>query len=107
MVKKINESNEKACSLLSYLIIGIIWFFIDKDIRKSEKVKFHVKQSIILFITNLIIWAISGVPFMGEFVAKILFLGIIILLIIGIINVLNDKKKELPILGGFAKKLSF
>lgn len=112
MVKKIKKesgSNEniKLCALLSYLLVGIIWFFADEKIRKSDYVKYHVKQGIVLFIAWLIVSVIWQIPVFGKVVAPILDIILIVLLVIGIINALNMQKKQLPIVGGFAEKFNF
>jgi uncharacterized membrane protein len=99
----------KLCAFLAYILIGIIWYFADEKMKKNSFVKFHVKQGLVLLITSLIINIVgSMVPFVGWFI--ILPLGgllTLILWIIGIINVLNGKENPLPIIGGFAKKLTF
>jgi uncharacterized membrane protein len=99
----------KLCAVLAYLLIGIIWYFADDKMKKNNFVKFHVKQGIILLAVSLIINAVgSMIPIIGWFI--ILPLGgllTLILWIIGIINVLNGKENPLPIIGGFAKNLTF
>jgi uncharacterized membrane protein len=99
-------SNEKLCSILSYVIIGLIWYLADEKIR-TQNTKFHVKQGLVLLIAELINGAIWGIPFIGEVIAPIINLGLIILIIIGVINVANEKNSELPIIGQFGKKFNF
>ena len=51
--KKTTENdagNEKLCAILSYLLIGIVWYFADDKLRKSEFAKYHVKQGLFLFL---------------------------------------------------------
>ena len=112
MAKKQKESvkiieNEKLCSILSYVLVGIIWFFVDDKIRKSEKVKFHVKQGMVLLIADLIAMVISGIFPIGFIGSQILYIFILILAIIGIINAANDSQKVLPLIGGLAEKFNF
>jgi uncharacterized membrane protein len=102
-----DKGNEKACAILSYLLIGIIWFFADDKMKKSGFVKYHVKQGLVLLILDVIIWAIGGIPILGWIIAPILWIGFVILLIIGIINAANGDEKELPIIGKFAKNFTF
>jgi hypothetical protein len=40
--------NKLAVSILAYLLIGIIWYFVDEDAKKDEFVKFHVQQGIVV-----------------------------------------------------------
>jgi uncharacterized membrane protein len=111
-----DKSNEKICAILSYLLIGLIWYMVDEKVRKSSFVKYHVKQGLVLLIVDVIysiILGIIAVPLMiislGMF-APILYLLYYVPLIwavIGIINAANDKEKELPLIGKFAEKFNF
>ena len=104
-----NVEEGKLCAFLSYLLVGIIWYFADEKMKKNNYVKYHVKQGLVLLITSLIINVVGSlIPFIGWFV--ILPLGglcILILWILGIINALNGHEKELPVIGVFAKKFTF
>lgn len=115
MTKKIE--NEKLVSILAYLIVGIIWFFVDEKIKKSKFAKFHVKQALNLFIIAIVISIIFEIlsailslitlglfGFVSILISAILSIFFLILWIIGLLNVINDKKKELPIIGEFADK---
>jgi uncharacterized membrane protein len=111
-----DKSNEKICAILSYLFIGLIWYMIDEKIKKSSFVKYHVKQGLVLLIAAIIysvIISIIFVPLMmlslGLFWPLIQLLNLVpwIFIILGIINAVNDKEKELPIIGKFAEKLNF
>ena len=50
--KEIEEG--KAAAVLSYLLIGIIWYFVDEKMKKNSYVKFHVQQAIVLIIASVI-----------------------------------------------------
>jgi uncharacterized membrane protein len=102
-----NKSNEKACAILSYFFVGIIWYFADEKMKKSDFAKFHAKQGLVLLIADLIAWAISMVPLIGWIISPILYIGILVLLIVGIVNSANGNMKELPLIGGFAKNFNF
>lgn len=109
MVKKSKErnnkkmGNEKACAILSYLFIGIIWYFVDENIRGNKFAKFHAKQGLVLLIISLIASALSPIVIIGA----VLQIFVIVLLIIGIINAANDEEKELPLVGGLGEKFNF
>ena len=60
---KASVENEKVCAILSYLLIGIIWYFADEKMKKSNFAKFHVKQGIVLFIAGIIVSIVYGIPF--------------------------------------------
>jgi uncharacterized membrane protein len=131
MVKKVKAKtsagkveNEKVCALLSYLLIGIIWYFVDERMKQSALAKYHAKQGLVLLIAAIcydivlgILIAIIVAPFVltGMFIGalgivallNILYYVPLIFMIIGIINALNEKQKPLPIIGHFAEKFSF
>ncbi len=102
-----NIENEKLCAILSYLVIGVIWFFVDEKMKKSKYAKFHVKQAIILIIVDLIFSVVASIPILGWAIAPILYLAILILAIIGIVNAANMNENKLPIIGQFAEKFTF
>ena len=92
-------------AVLAYLgILVIIPLLVSKD---DQFVKFHAKQGIVL----LIIWIVSRfilvVPFFGVMLMPLISLGCFILVIIGIINAVGGQTKELPVVGQFAKYLTF
>ncbi len=120
-VQQNDANNEKLCAILSYLLIGIIWYFADEKMKKSSFAKFHAKQGLVLIIAEILYSLVLGIIFSILFV-PLMFGGMIfglvgvyrilqiiplIFLIIGIINAANDKEKELPIIGKFANKLTF
>ena len=116
-----NQSNSKICAILSYLFIGLIWYAVDENIKKSEFAKYHVKQGLVLLIASIAYDIILGIIFSillfptlisGLFVGlfaliQLLYYVPLIFTIIGIINAINDKQKELPVIGHFATKLTF
>lgn len=123
-VKSSKIENEKVCALLSYLLIGIIWYFVDEKMKKSEIARYHVKQGLVLLISWIIYSIIISVLFSiiilplimsGLFIGTIAMIPIVnllnliplIFMIIGIINALNEKQKPLPIIGHFAEKFDF
>lgn len=100
--------NEKLVAILAYVfIIGIIWYFVDEKIQKSSLAKHHVQQGIVLTLTSIAINFVgSAIPVLGWFI--ILPLGnllVFILWIIGIVYALQEKQKNIPLIGQFGKKL--
>lgn len=91
----------KVCAILSYLAIGIIWYFADETMRKNDFAKFHSKQAIGLIVFSIVIHIIGIiVPVIGWWI--VLPLGqllVIVFAIIGIVNAANGSKKRLPIIG--------
>jgi uncharacterized membrane protein len=102
----------KVCAVLSYLIVGIIWFFAEKKMRKNTFAEFHVKQAIIFIISLLLInlivalFSIISREF-SNIASAVLYTVITIVWIISMIYAIDGKEKEMPIIGFFARKLDF
>lgn len=70
-------------------------------------VKFHVKQGIVLFGLEVILYIVGTMfLFSGLYpIIMLLNLGTLILTIIGIVNVVGKKEVALPLIGQFADKV--
>ena len=104
----------KTLAIFSYVpIVSIILLIIGKQ-KKSEYLKFHINQGIVITIitaTVSIISAILGTIFKVEtmlqnnvpewvgFISFFLYSICLIAMIYGIANTFNDKSKEIPIIG--------
>ena len=117
-----NIENEKLVSILSYIIVGMIWYAVDENIRKSKLATFHVKQALNLLIIALvlsvvtsIIWVIifilAFIPGIGWILggifgvlAFIVNIAVLVFWIFGLVYSINGVQKEIPIIGRFAEK---
>lgn len=97
----------KVCAMLSYLLIGIIWYFSDEKMKKNNFAKYHVKQALILLIVSFIGSIALGMTLILAWLIPFLQIAVFILMIIGIMNANNGEKKELPIIGKFGNKFKF
>lgn len=87
----------KAMGLLAYIL-----FFIPLLAAKdSPFARYHANQGLVLFLCGLISSVLWIIPILGWIIAPILSIVITVLAVIGIINALNGKAKELPIIGKF------
>jgi uncharacterized membrane protein len=105
--KKKTNNHDTLLSILSYFIIGIIWYFLDNKVQ-NKNTTFHVKQALNLFIISIILSVITGILswplfFMAWLIIPIINLAVFILWIVGLIYAISQKKKEIPIIGEFAK----
>lgn len=101
-----DEGKDQTVSILSYIFfIGIIWYFADDDVRGREKPKFHVKQSLNLIIISFVATTVlTVIPILGWMVLPLAQIAFFVLWIIGLVNAVNQKQNEIPIIGGFAEK---
>lgn len=116
-----NYENRLPIAILSYLIIGLVWYLFDEDAKKDNFVKYHVRQGIVLLIFSIIfsivvsiitaIFAtiflfIPGIGIIFTALLSLLYFIPLILVILGIVNAASEKEKELPIIGKFANKIN-
>ncbi len=97
------EDNTVLMSVLAYIgILVLIPYFTAKE---NPIVKFHIRQGLVLlviegavFVGGEIMWGHILSPVFG-----LINIGALVLSIIGIVNVLNKKQEELPLIGKYAK----
>ncbi len=88
-------SSNKLMAILCYL--GILWLIPFLTAKESPFVKYHLNQGLVLLILGLIVAAVSWIPVIGWLCGVVVFA----LAIIGIVNVVNGKAQELPVIGRF------
>jgi len=96
-------SNDKVMGILSYIgILALIPYFV-KD--QSAFVRYHAVRGLNLFLLELIAGAAASVvglalPRFGNLLGWLASVAGLVFSIIGIINVVNGDRKDLPIIGG-------
>jgi len=104
-----NKKGHKALfGVLAYLGIFIVVSYLAA--KDDPFVKFHIKQGLLLIIAGLILWILG--PLNSEFRELRIFTSIIhfvifVLAIIGIINAVQGREKELPFIGHLARHFIF
>ncbi|KUK83837.1 MAG: Uncharacterized protein XD98_0239 [Microgenomates bacterium 39_6] len=102
--KPLNNSDNKIIALLSYIgLLVLIPLLTKKD---DEFVQFHAKQGLVLLIATIIVNIIKIIPILGQIIFLFGGLGCLVLTFIGIVNVLNGQKKQLPLIGQFSDKFN-
>ena len=97
----------KMCAILAYLLVGIIWYFADEKMKKNKLANFHVKQALVLVVASLVGNALLFATLVFFWLIPLFQIAVLVFVVMGIINANNEKEKELPIIGQFAKKLTF
>ena len=92
---------EKTMAILSYAgPLVIIPYLTTKD---NPLVRFHIKQGLVLLMIEIALWLFAYIfPWLGK-IWYILNLGTVVLSILGIINVIQNRQKEIPLVGNYAK----
>ena len=96
----------KFMSILAYLSwLVLIPLFAAKD---SKFARFHCNQGLVLAIAEIIAWVVFGLlsklPLIGwlfAIVEWLISLCCFVLLVIDILNAVNGRAKELPLIGSF------
>ena len=95
--------DNKLFAILSYIgVLCLIPLLTKKD---DPFVFFHAKQGLVLFIAEVITSFIAMIPVLGWVISPIIWVFLLILSIIGIINVLAGKTKQVPVLGKYASEI--
>lgn len=90
--------NDKVMGILAYLSILVLVPLLSSN--KSESVKFHTNQGLVLLVVNIIGQIILSVLNLYVII-PIFSLAILALVIVGIMHVVNGEMKELPLIGGW------
>ena len=97
----------KICAMSAYLLVGIVWYFADEEMKKNSFANFHSKQALILLIVSFAGSIILGMTFIFAWLIPLYQAAILVMIIIGIMNANNEQKKELPVIGKFGNKFKF
>lgn len=114
ITRKQNEKEETTlhydrrwCAALTYLLVGIIWFFSDKKMKENKFVKFHTKQALTLLLTVIALQVLANIVPVLAPLWFIVGMFLLILGLIGVVHALEHKEKNIPILGKYAKNFLF
>lgn len=94
-------NNAKLFGILGY-IIPILFFLplVMEDTKNDDFAKFHANQQLVFLLFWVVITAINIIPILGQLIYVIGLIFGLVLLVMGVINVSNDKKTPLPLIGG-------
>lgn len=89
--------DKKATGIVAYIsLIGWLIAFFAGD---KEGAKFHLNQSLVLIIGQVILGILAVVPIV-KYVASILSLFLVVCWFIGLIAACKGEEKEIPLIGG-------
>ena len=99
-------SNKTLMGVLSYLGFLVLIPLLT-DAKRDPFIKFHIKQGLVVFSIEVIVWILASMVWRMWPVINILNIATLVLSIIGIVNVVQNREKELPLVGGFSKYFTF
>ncbi len=89
--------NKKVTGIVAYItLIGWIIAFLAGD---REGAKFHLNQSLVLLIIELVLGILGKIPVIG-LIAGILSIVTFVFWILGLVHAIKEEEKPLPIIGG-------
>ncbi|MFP4119376.1 MAG: DUF4870 domain-containing protein [Candidatus Woesearchaeota archaeon] len=105
----VQNDNSKLVAILSYFLVGIIWYFADEKMKKNELAKFHTKQALFLILGAVAVGILGmmlvSIPLIGWFLTIILQVALLILWILGLIKAAEGKREPIPLVGQYANEL--
>lgn len=91
---------DKAITYLSYIgILFLVPMLVKKD---SAFAQFHAKQGLILTVG----WFLGSFLYIFAGLGALVHLAVLVLSVMGLINVNKGEMKDLPLVGGLAKKIN-
>jgi uncharacterized membrane protein len=99
------QDNSTLMGILAY--IGILVLIPLLAAKGNAFVQYHVKQGLVLLILEVAVYIIGMMVYGLWMIIPLVNLGLIVLSIFGIVNVINKKQTEVPLVGQFAQYLKF
>jgi len=112
-----NETNQapstsgvdgKTIAIISYFTwIGWIIAFVLYNSNKSQLAAYHLRQTLALMILSILVYIVQimllFIPFLGWAIAILLWIGLVVLWIVGLIAAINSEEKPMPVIGTMAQ----
>jgi uncharacterized membrane protein len=102
---KFSFTNDTILATLAYL--GPLVFIPFLTHKGNSFIIYHTKQGLVLFALSFVFWIISGFFAMSLFypIMQLINIGLLVFIIIGVINALQSKEKQLPLIGTYADNI--
>lgn len=71
--------------------------------KNDPFVKFHIKQGLVLLVIEAAVWVLGMSLWQLWMILNIVNLGVIVLAVLGIVNAVQGKEQELPLVGQFSR----
>jgi uncharacterized membrane protein len=102
------------CSILSYFVIGIAWYFVDERMKRSSLAKRHANQALFLILASFVVyvalWIFAFLPFIGSILSYPLGVvaqfALLFLWLYGIVQALFAQDKPMLFVGKYAEQLN-
>lgn len=90
--------DKKLTGIIAYITwIGLIIAFVAGD---KEGAKFHLNQSLVIWLAGLVVSVVAIIPILGWIVSFVGGIFIFVCWIIGLIGAIKEEEKQVPLIGG-------
>lgn len=98
-MENLSNKEGKTAAIISYItIIGTIIAFVMNQSNRNSFASFHIRQAIGIYLLFFVVNLLTRYGMMG-WVDNLLYIGVFVLLIIGIIGAVQGEEKKIPFLG--------
>jgi uncharacterized membrane protein len=102
-------TEDKTVAIVSYLtLIGFIVAIILHGNTKTRLGAYHLRQSLGLFVTGIAVWIaafiLAFIPILGWLSAFALWIGLVVLWLLGLIAAASGQMKPVPVVGEHFQK---
>lgn len=95
-----NVADGKTIAIISYItVIGLIIAFVLNNEKKNRFASYHIRQSLGIALTGLLLSLINIIPILGWIVSIVGGVILFIMLIQGLLAALNGQEKPVFLLG--------
>jgi len=100
----------KTISIISYFTwVGWIIAFILYNSNKSQLAAYHLRQTLALMILSILVYIIQimliFIPFLGWAIICLLWIGLVVLWVLGLVAAVNGQEKPIPVIGNLAQNI--
>lgn len=97
--ENVTMMSKKLTDVVAYLSwIGLLIAFIAGD---RENCKFHLNQSLVIWLAGVVLGVVAIIPILGWIVAFVGWIFLVVCWFIGIISAASGTEKAVPLLGRF------
>lgn len=104
---------DKTVAIIAYItLIGFIVAIVMHGSNKTKLGAYHLRQALGLVIfaigSSIALMILGMIPFVGFIIliaSPLIWIGILVLVILGIINASGGLEKPLPVIGGMSEKM--
>ncbi len=107
-----SNSDDKTVAILAYItMIGFIVAIILNSNNKTKLGTYHLRQALGLIVCSVGIWLmlmfLAFLPVLGFItilLSPIMWIGVLVLIVLGILNASSGQEKPLPLVGTYFEK---